>query len=160
MRTAALVGSLLFAATACAIKFDLPASYSPAPKCIWLVATLSTWTALLTLIPRDAAMPDTLVIITINVSPLTDPRRGKIQSRVDLEVLDGSSHRNVYQSKRGLKGETRIAVTSHTSADIGICLSNHVVGDRPCHLLLLYHVYPSPDIIVRSDRTADSSIDA
>lgn len=43
---------------------------------------------------------------------------------MDLEIVDGSVHRNVYQSKKGITGETRIAITTHNDADLGVCFSN------------------------------------
>ncbi|POV98403.1 hypothetical protein PSHT_14029 [Puccinia striiformis] len=84
------------------IKFDLLASHSPTPKCIWYYA-----------------MTDTLVVISTNIE------HGENQ-KVDLEVIDGSTHRNVYQSKKDLQGETRIAITTHNDADLGVCFTNHL----------------------------------
>ncbi|PLW53308.1 hypothetical protein PCANC_06206, partial [Puccinia coronata f. sp. avenae] len=84
------------------IKFDLHASHSPAPKCLWY-----------------SAMTDTLVVISTNIE------NGDNQ-QVDLEVIDGSTHGNVYQSKKDLKGETRIAITTHSDADLGVCFVNRL----------------------------------
>jgi hypothetical protein len=60
-------------------------------------------------------MSDTLVVITANVVKASG------NSKVDLEIIDGSNHRNVYQTKRNVNGETRIAVTTHADADLGVC---------------------------------------
>ncbi|EIW69519.1 hypothetical protein TREMEDRAFT_30552, partial [Tremella mesenterica DSM 1558] len=60
-----------------------------------------------------------LVIVTANVP--SSPGQ-----RVDIEILDGSEQGNVYLSKRDIKGETRLAVTTHESADVGVCLTNHL----------------------------------
>ncbi|CAH7671626.1 expressed protein [Phakopsora pachyrhizi] len=65
------------------------------------------------------AMTDTLVVISTNIE------KGENQ-RIDLEVVDGSTHRNVYQSKKDINGETRIAITTHSDADLGVCFTNHL----------------------------------
>ena len=62
--------------------------------------------------------------------------------RVDIEILDGSEHGNVYLSKQvgaktrrsmlthqDIHGESRLAITTHQSADVGVCLKNVKVGD-------------------------------
>ncbi|KIO18844.1 hypothetical protein M407DRAFT_246375 [Tulasnella calospora MUT 4182] len=85
-----------------AIKFELPASRYPIPKCIW-----------------NNAHEHALVIITANVGPGS-------KQRVDIEVVDGSEHRNVYLNKRGITGETRLAITSHSEGEIGVCFKNTV----------------------------------
>jgi hypothetical protein len=41
-----------------------------------------------------------------------------------MEVIDGSNHRNVYQNKRNIQGETRMAITTHADADLGVCFTN------------------------------------
>lgn len=41
-----------------------------------------------------------------------------------MEVVDGSNHRNIYQNKRDIKGETRMAITTHADADLGVCFRN------------------------------------
>ena len=84
-----------------AVKFSLQASHNPTPKCLW-----------------NYAMSDTLVVISVSA-----PMAGNLQ-RLDMEVVDGSSSRNTYQSKRGLKGETRMAITTHADADLGVCFKN------------------------------------
>lgn len=53
--------------------------------------------------------------------------------RIDMEILDGSSHRNVYQNKRGLAGETRMAITTHADADLGVCFKNTLDSSRVLH---------------------------
>ncbi|EFP76965.1 vesicle coat component [Puccinia graminis f. sp. tritici] len=101
----------LLSNTIMSIKFDLHASHSPTPHCIWYYA-----------------MTDTLVVISTNIE------NGENQ-KVDLEVIDGSTHKNVYQSKKDLQGETRIAITTHNDADLGVCFTNrldsHVHPARP-----------------------------
>ncbi|KAK4048000.1 vesicle coat component [Microbotryomycetes sp. JL201] len=84
-----------------AVKFALQASHSPTPKCLW-----------------NYAMSDTLVVISVSA-----PMQGALQ-RLDMEVVDGSGSKNVYQSKKGLKGETRMAITTHADADLGVCFTN------------------------------------
>ena len=85
------------------VKFDLPASHSPAQKCLW-----------------NYAMSDTLVVISVS-APLTP---GDTKMRVDMEIVDGSGSRNIYQAKKGIKGETRMAITTHADADLGVCFKN------------------------------------
>jgi hypothetical protein len=41
-----------------------------------------------------------------------------------MEILDGSGSRNVYQMKKGIKGETRMAITTHADAELGVCFGN------------------------------------
>ncbi|KAG0696123.1 emp24/gp25L/p24 family/GOLD-domain-containing protein [Suillus ampliporus] len=85
-----------------AIKFALPASRLPIPKCIW-----------------NAAHTHALVIVTANVGP-------GVHQRVDIEILDSASPRNVYLSKRDIKGETRLAVTAHGEGEVGVCFKNYL----------------------------------
>lgn len=92
---------LLLLPSALAVKFQLQASHSPTQKCLW-----------------NYAMSDTLVVISVSA-----PLQGALQ-RLDMEVVDGSGSRNIYQSKKGLKGETRMAVTTHADADLGVCFKN------------------------------------
>ncbi|KAL7008151.1 vesicle coat component [Cystobasidiomycetes sp. EMM_F5] len=47
-----------------------------------------------------------------------------------MEVLDGSNHRNVYQNKRNVNGETRMAITTHADADLGVCFKNYLDRDN------------------------------
>ncbi|KAG1800223.1 emp24/gp25L/p24 family/GOLD-domain-containing protein, partial [Suillus plorans] len=88
-----------------AIKFALPAARLPIPKCIW-----------------NAAHIHALVIVTANVGPGT-------HQRVDIEILDSTPHRNVYLSKRDIKGETRLAVTAHGQGEVGVCFKNYLSPD-------------------------------
>ena len=60
-----------------------------------------------------------------------------------MEVVDGSTHRNTYQTKRGVSGETRMAIvrvdaspahadrlqTTHADADLGVCFKNVAEGN-------------------------------
>lgn len=59
------------------------------------------------------------VVISTNIENGAD-------QRVDMEIVDGSNHRNVYQSKKDIKGETRMAITTHADADLGVCFTNHL----------------------------------
>lgn len=62
-----------------------------------------------------------MVIVTANVPAAAG-------MRVDIDILDGSEHGNVYLSKKDIKGETRMAITTHESADVGICFTNTQTG--------------------------------
>jgi len=88
-----------------AIKFALQAYRFPSSKCIW-----------------NAAHTNALVIVTANVGP------GGGQ-RVDIEIIDSSPERNVYLSKKDIKGETRLAVTAHIEGEVGVCFKNHLSSD-------------------------------
>ncbi|KAF8888540.1 emp24/gp25L/p24 family/GOLD-domain-containing protein [Infundibulicybe gibba] len=90
-----------------AIKFALDAFRYPAAKCIW-----------------NSAHPNTLVVVTANVGP------GKNQ-RVDIEIVDSSPQKNVYLSKRGINAESRLAITTHSEGEVGVCFKNYIEGDVP-----------------------------
>ncbi|KAH9046830.1 emp24/gp25L/p24 family/GOLD-domain-containing protein [Lactarius hengduanensis] len=92
-----------------AIKFSLPASRYPPPKCIW-----------------NAAHMNALVIVTANVGPGTG-------QRVDIEIIDSSPQKNVYLHKKDIKTETRLAITSHSEGEVGVCFKNHLDHDVPAH---------------------------
>jgi p24 family protein delta-1 len=99
---------ILAAIPAQAIKFALQAYRYPPAKCIW-----------------NTAHENALVIVTANVGD------GGGQ-RVDIEIVDSSSKKNVYLSKKNIKGETRLAVTTHADGEVGVCLRNHLdAGARP-----------------------------
>jgi hypothetical protein len=87
-----------------AIKFALQGSRYPPSKCIW-----------------NAAHPNSLVIVTANVGP------GPNQ-RVDIEIVDSSPKKNVYLSKKNVKGEARLAITTHAEGEVGVCFKNHIEG--------------------------------
>ena len=99
-----------------AIKFNLPAYQYPPAKCIW-----------------NAAHTNSLVIVTANVGP------GENQ-RVDVNILDSSENRNVYLSKRGIKGETRLAITTHADGEVGVCFKNHIESGGSSSLKRSYSV--------------------
>ncbi|ELU41675.1 emp24/gp25L/p24 family/GOLD domain-containing protein [Rhizoctonia solani AG-1 IA] len=84
-----LLAFLLSPLQTAAIKFALPASKNPIRKCIW-----------------NAAHDGALVVITANLGP------GENQ-RIDVDVVDRSEHQHMYLSKKGLKSETRVAITAH-----------------------------------------------
>jgi len=90
-----------------AIKFQLQSLRHPPAKCIW-----------------NAVHNNQLVIVTANVAP------GNFQ-RVDIEIVDSSAQKNVYLSKRDVKGETRLAVTTHAEGEVGVCFRNFLDGDAP-----------------------------
>lgn len=101
-----LLSLLLAPSPAVAIKFAIPASKDPIQKCIW-----------------NAAHDGALVVITANVGP------GENQ-RVDIEVVDRSEHQHMYLSKRGIRPETRLAITAHGEGDVGICFKNSLEGSE------------------------------
>lgn len=82
-----------------------------------------------------------LVIVTANVGP------GSYQ-RVDIEIIDSSPQRNVYLSKKNLKGEVRLAVTAHAEGEVGVCFRNYLENGQCCHELELRRLdcllMPSP----------------
>ncbi|KAF8814656.1 hypothetical protein BYT27DRAFT_7129517 [Phlegmacium glaucopus] len=99
---------LLFLSTVhlvAAIKFSLPAFQYPPTKCIW-----------------NAVHTNTLVIVTANVGP------GNNQ-RVDVSILDSSDNKNVYLNKKDIKGESRLAITTHADGEVGVCFKNYIEGD-------------------------------
>lgn len=99
---------LLSATLTQAIKFDLTASSNPQVKCIW-----------------NYALSDTLVIITVNnIIPKGLSSIDENDQRVDVEIVDGSKHNNIYLSKKNIRKETRMAINTHSHADLGVCLKN------------------------------------
>ncbi|CAK9781910.1 unnamed protein product [Cutaneotrichosporon oleaginosum] len=88
-----------------AVKFDLIAGGGGEHNCVW-----------------NFAPADTLVVVTAIVQPSPG-------MRVDMSIVDGSEHGRIYQTKKDLNGETRVAFTTHDEADLGVCFSNLIVGD-------------------------------
>ena len=116
---------LLFLLSAArAIKFSLPSSHYPTAKCIW-----------------NTAHADTLVIVTANVSP--DVGEQKNYQRVDIEIIDMADERLVYLSKRNIKGETRLAITTHVEGDFGVCFKNWL--DQSAFLLVPFFLFSVAD---------------
>jgi hypothetical protein len=108
-RIFSMVIALLFltlSPLASAIKFDIPAVRHPTEKCIW-----------------NHANENVLVIVTANVAP------GPNQ-RVDVSLVDGSDHQNVYLMKRNVRGETRLAITTHAEGDLGVCFTNTIDSSK------------------------------
>ncbi|KAI0266470.1 emp24/gp25L/p24 family/GOLD-domain-containing protein [Gloeopeniophorella convolvens] len=103
----ALLAVLLFTHPASAIKFALQAYRYPPAKCIW-----------------NSAHPNALVIVTANVSPGAD-------QRIDVEIIDSSPQKNVYLHKKGINGETRLAITAHSEGEVGVCFRNYLDHDVP-----------------------------
>jgi hypothetical protein len=94
-----------------AIKFSLPTYRFPPNKCIW-----------------NSAHNGALVIVTANLGP------GEGQ-RVDIEIVDSSPQKNVYLSKRDIKAETRLAITTHADGEVGVCFKNFLhKGPQRCLL--------------------------
>ncbi|GAA5998980.1 Erv25p [Rhodotorula paludigena] len=131
MRTlaASLVALWALAPLAAAVKFSLTAHHNPQPKCLW-----------------NYAMSDTLVVISVS-SPLA----GNNLQRLDMEVVDGSASRNTYQAKRGLKGETRMAITTHADADLGVCFRNVLDPSVPEHQASKYERLIDLDVDIGAD---------
>lgn len=92
-----------------AIKFALQAYRYPPQKCIW-----------------NAARANSLVIVTANVGPGAN-------QRVDIEIVDSGPNHNVYLSKRGIKAESRLAITTHADGEVGVCLRNYIDGGTVWH---------------------------
>lgn len=93
---------LSFAFPSYSVKFNLPAYRWPQKKCLW-----------------NPAHDNTLVIVTANVSP------GPGQ-HTDIEIVDSSPQKNVYLRKKGIKAETRLAVTTHSEGEVGVCFYNYL----------------------------------
>ncbi|PWN98916.1 hypothetical protein FA09DRAFT_338189 [Tilletiopsis washingtonensis] len=90
-----------------AIKFDLTSTSAGPVKCIW-----------------NYALSDTLVVVTVNTKAHNSVEPAGEQ-RIDVEVVDGSKHNNIYLSKKGIgKAETRMAINTHSHADLGVCFRN------------------------------------
>ncbi|KIY47476.1 hypothetical protein FISHEDRAFT_74587 [Fistulina hepatica ATCC 64428] len=100
--------ALLLAFPVYAVKFNLQGYRFPQPKCIW-----------------NAAYAEQLVIVTANVAA-GDPRQ-----RVDIEIVDSSPQRNIYLKKKDIKGETRLAITTHAEGEVGVCFKNTLSKDVP-----------------------------
>ncbi|KAI0302403.1 emp24/gp25L/p24 family/GOLD-domain-containing protein [Multifurca ochricompacta] len=100
---------LFFTHPTSAIKFALQAHRYPPAKCIW-----------------NAAHPNALVIVTANVGPGPD-------QRVEIEIIDSSPQKNVYLHKKGINGETRLAITAHSEGEVGVCFRNYLDHDVPAH---------------------------
>jgi hypothetical protein len=104
-----LLITLLCALPAQAIKFQLPAARFPEAKCIW-----------------NTAHDNALVIVTANVSPGEN-------MRVDVEIVDSSPKKNVYLHKRGIIAETRLAITTHSEGEVGVCFKNFLSSGKHDH---------------------------
>jgi hypothetical protein len=59
---------------------------------------------------------------------------GSSDQIVDLEIIDGSHAGSKYLTKKDIKGETRMAITTHESADVGVCITNRL---SPCKSVFL-----------------------
>jgi len=97
-----LLAVLFLTHTTSAVKFALQAERYPPAKCIW-----------------SAAHVNALVIVTANVGPGAN-------QRVDIEIIDSSSEKNVYLHKKNINGETRLAITAHAEGEVGVCFKNYI----------------------------------
>src|SRR6266404_2422235 len=103
-----LLSVLILSLPANAIKFSLPALRYPPAKCIW-----------------NAAHTNALVIVTANVGSGSN-------QRVDVEIIDSSPQKNVYLHKKGIVGETRLAITAHSDGEVGVCFKNYLDHGTSC----------------------------
>ncbi|CAO1612591.1 unnamed protein product [Parajaminaea phylloscopi] len=99
----------LLAAPSRAIKFDIQATWSPTTRCIW-----------------NYALQDTLVIVTLTTGPSPHSTVGADGQQIDVEIVDASHHNNVYLDKKDIRGETRMAVNTHSHSDMGVCITNRL----------------------------------
>lgn len=135
-RFSLLLSLLSFIFPSCAIKFNLPAYRWPQKKCLW-----------------NPAHDNTLVIVTANISP------GPNQ-RTDIEIVDSSPQQNVYLRKKGIKAETRLAVTTHAEGEVGVCFYNYLEQGRynlprvlyGLHVLTLEQAFQNPKSKLYSER--------
>ncbi|KDN52927.1 endoplasmic reticulum vesicle protein 25, partial [Tilletiaria anomala UBC 951] len=114
-----------------AIKFEVPASHEPYEKCVW-----------------NYALANTLVVITVNISPMGS---NSDKQAMDVQIVDGSKHKNVYLNKKKVEGETRMAINTHSNADLGVCFKNHLsksVSSRGTHS---YHAVVDLDVDIGAD---------
>jgi len=91
------------------IKFTLQGYRFPQKKCLW-----------------NPAHENTLVIVTANIGP------GSGQ-RTDIQIVDSSPQQNVYLRKQGIKAETRLAITTHSEGDVGVCFYNYLEDNVPAN---------------------------
>ncbi|KIY68670.1 hypothetical protein CYLTODRAFT_374032 [Cylindrobasidium torrendii FP15055 ss-10] len=120
--------AFLLVSSASAVKFSLTATRYPPPKCIW-----------------NPAHKNSLVIVTANVAVVNGDRQ-----QVDIEIVAnsrgdesgedegsgsdgaigyGTDSRNVYLNKRDIRGETRLAITTHSDGEVGVCFRNYLNKD-------------------------------
>jgi p24 family protein delta-1 len=98
---------------ASAIKFTLQSYRYPPSKCIW-----------------NTAHDNALVIVTAIVGPGDD-------QRVDIDIVDSSPQKNKYLSKKNIKDETRLAITTHAEGEVGVCFKNYL-GHRTWQELTMW----------------------
>ncbi|KAH9936038.1 emp24/gp25L/p24 family/GOLD-domain-containing protein [Amylocystis lapponica] len=67
--------------------------------------------------------PTHAIKFALEARPNVGPGDGQ---RIDIEILDSSSHKNIYLSKKGISGEKRFAVTAHSEGDVGVCFRNYL----------------------------------
>jgi len=107
LRFSLLLFLLSFVFPSSAVKFNLPAYRWPQKKCLW-----------------NPAHDNTLVVVTANISP------GPGQ-QTDVEIVDSSPQKNVYLRKKGIKAETRLAITTHSEGEVGVCFYNYLEKGVP-----------------------------
>jgi p24 family protein delta-1 len=89
---------------------------------------------------------------------------------VDIEIVDSSAEKRVYLSKRNIKGETRLAITTHAEGDVGVCFRNHLDPGQPANFQFLMRLVDREYLMVSpagvsyeaamtANRTIDLDID-
>ena len=127
LRFSLLLFLLSFVFPSYAVKFNLPAYRWPQKKCLW-----------------NPAHDNTLVIVTANISP------GPGQ-QTDVEIVDSSPQKNVYLRKKGIKAETRLAITTHSEGEVGVCFYNYLEKGR-------YNITHTYDLCVLTLKQASLSL--
>ncbi|KAF8490040.1 emp24/gp25L/p24 family/GOLD-domain-containing protein [Gautieria morchelliformis] len=97
----------VYCSASSAIKFTLQSYRYPPAKCIW-----------------NTAHDNALVIVTAIVGPGDD-------QRVDIDIVDSSPQKNKYLSKKNIKDETRLAITTHAEGEVGVCFKNYLGNHVP-----------------------------
>ena len=124
-----------------ALKFSLPAYRWPQKKCFW-----------------NPVHDNTLVIVTANIGP------GPNQ-RTDVEIVDSSPQQNVYLRKKGIKAETRLAITTHSEGEVGVCFYNYLEQGQYNVLRVLRTSCPNVGVgvpeseVKNKSRTIDLDVD-
>lgn len=129
---------LLLALPIQAIKFDLVAKHEPEEKCIW-----------------NYALTDTLVVVTINA---VSEGNGD-GHEVDVQIVDGSQHHNVYWSQRDVRAETRMAINTHSTSDLGVCFTDRLSKSMSSFISHSHVADPSEGMRENPTRPVTTTID-
>lgn len=78
------------------------------------------------LVAGNYALSDTLVIVTVNSGPSPSSSVNAEGQQIDVEIVDASHHNNVYLDKKDIRGETRMAINTHSQSDLGVCITNRL----------------------------------